>query len=396
MSDQLQIQMLGGFSLTLGDRTLDDSSNRMRKVWLLLAYLLHNRSTRTTQTGCLSVLQGGEDSTDPAGRLKTILYRLRTMLNSLEDDAGMRWIIRRDGAYAWNPEIPLTLDAEEFEQLCRRGDRASEEEQLALYRQALALYRGDFLPKLAMEPWVMPLNAYYHRLYLETVQKTLELLEKAALWQEAQDLCQRALALEPFSEELYQHLMHCQISREDRQAALHSYEKMSEMLFSNFGVMPSEESRELYRRAASNAAALTVPISSLRDQLREEEAARGALYCEYDFFRMLYQLQARAIGRTGEITHIALFSIRGQGGRELSRRSLNTAMNNFQEVLIRNLRRGDVVTRCSVSQLLIMLPQANYENSCMVCHRLLEAFARKYPHSPVSIPYSVQPLEPKE
>ena len=397
MSKTLYVQMLGGFSLMLGDRTVDDSSNRMKKVWLLLAYLIHSRSSRTTQEGLLSLLQGsGEDSADPAGRLKTMLYRVRTMLNGLEEDAGHTWIIRRDGTYVWNPEVALELDAERFEQLCRKAELAPEAEQTDLYLQALALYRGDFLPKLSMEPWVMPLNAYYHRLYLESALKTLALLEQQGRWQEAQALCRQALQLEPYSEELYQHLMHCQISAEDRQGALHTYEKMSEMLFSNFGVMPSEESRELYRRAASNAAALTVPISSLREQLREADAARGALYCEYDFFRMLYQLQARAIVRTGDIIHIALFSVRGQGGKELSRRSLNTAMDNFQEILIRNLRRGDVVTRCSVSQLIIMLPQANYENSCMVCQRLLEAFARQYPHSPVSIHYRVQPLEPKE
>ena len=41
-----------------------------------------------------------------------------------------------------------------------------------------------------------------------------------------------------------------------------------------------------------------------------------------------------------------------------------------------------------------MLPQANYENSCKVCERLLKAFERQYPHSPVDIKYSVQPLEP--
>ena len=41
-----------------------------------------------------------------------------------------------------------------------------------------------------------------------------------------------------------------------------------------------------------------------------------------------------------------------------------------------------------------MLPQANYENSCMVCERIVGAFSRRYPHSPALIHYSVQPLEP--
>jgi len=396
MSDILNIRMLGGFSLSLGERTIDDNSNRMRKVWLLLAYLIHGRNTRLTQEGCLALLQNGtEDGADPAGRLKTMLYRVRTMLNQLEESAGHNWIIRRDGTYAWNPDIPIRLDTEEFEQLCSQGNAAKNAEtQLDLYLRALELYRGDFLPKLSMEPWIMPLSTYYHRIYLETVEKTLTLLEQQAQWQQAEELCKQALLLEPYSEELYQHLIHCQIAREDRATALHTYEQLSEMLFSNFGVMPSDGSRELYRRASSNAGSLTIPASGLTSLLKEADTAKGAMYCEYDFFRMLYQLQARAIARTGDIIHIALFSVRGIGGKELSRRSLDTVMDNLQDLLIHNLRQGDVVTRCSISQLIIMLPQANYENSCMVCQRLLQAFSRKYPHSPASIRYSVQPLEP--
>ena len=64
--------------------------------------------------------------------------------------------------------------------------------------------------------------------------------------------------------------------------------------------------------------------------------------------------------------------------------------------MISNLRQGDVVTRCSSSQLIVMLHQANYEDSCEVCQRLLRAFGRQYPHTPVSIHYNVQPLEPFE
>ena len=41
-----------------------------------------------------------------------------------------------------------------------------------------------------------------------------------------------------------------------------------------------------------------------------------------------------------------------------------------------------------------MLPQANYENSCKVCERIVRAFYRKYPHSPAVIQYTVQPLNP--
>ena len=69
-------------------------------------------------------------------------------------------------------------------------------------------------------------------------------------------------------------------------------------------------------------------------------------------------------------------------------------MPKIEEVIRCSLRRGDSAAKCSVSQYVIMLPTANYENSCAVCRRILKAFARQYPHSPAEIHYSVQPLEP--
>ena len=67
-------------------------------------------------------------------------------------------------------------------------------------------------------------------------------------------------------------------------------------------------------------------------------------------------------------------------------------MEKLPPLLRGNLRRGDVISRCSVSQFVIMLPQANYENSRMVADRLVSAFYRRYPHSPARLRYTVQPL----
>jgi len=395
MSQALNIQMLGNFTLRYGDQSIDDTSNRMKKVWLLLAYLIFCRNSAASQEHYLSLLGSGEDSADPNGRLKAMFYRARTMLNQLSEDAGHNWIIRKNGTYAWNTDIPLHLDAEEFEQLCKSAEKTvNAEEKLNLYLQALELYKGDFLQKLAVDPWVMPINVYYHQLYLNACEQALELLESAKRWEDMASLCRKALKIEPYSEEICQFLMKACIHSGNRAEARRIYEEMSELIFSTFGVMPNEESMALYREASREEKGFSVPSGIVREQLREPVGTKGALYCEYDFFKLLYQVQARSILRSGDVIHIALFSIHGQRGKDLPRRSLDTAMTNLQTLMIENLRAGDVLTRCSISQMIVMLPQANYENSCMVCQRILRAFHRQYPHTPAEITYSVQPLEP--
>ena len=394
--ETFRVRMLGGFSISQGDNQIDDGNNRARKVWLLLSYLIYHRRSRKTQEDFLAALQiDSSEIDDPSNRLKALFYRARAQLDQLGDGIGHQLILYKDGHYSWNPEAAMTLDAEEFDTLYTKALATTGQEQLDAFRQLLTIYRGDFLPKLATESWVIPIHAYFHRRYLDVVERTLPLLEEQGLWQEASSVCDQALRLEPYSEGLYQHRMRYLIAAGNRQEAVQTYETMSELLFDTFGVMPSDESRRLYREASKEVSDTSVPPEDLRSNLKESGETKGAVFCEYDFFRLLYQVQARAIIRSGDVVHIALLSIHGAGKAPLARRSLDRAMENLQALAISNLRQGDVVTRCSASQLILMLPQANYENSCMVCQRIEKAFCRQYPHSPARIHYAVHPLEPR-
>ena len=397
MSERLMISMLGEFSLQWNNEILSDTANRQKKIWLLLAYLIYNRRNNPTQENFLALLRdsGDYEIEDPAGRLKALFYRARNLLNQLDENAGHSWITRKNGQYAWNTDIELILDVEEFDDLCSRSAKSTDTVQkLELDLKALALYNGDFLPKLSTEPWVMPISVYYHQKYLDLVMETLHLLEKQNDWKQSSSLCEKALTIEPYSEELYQSLMKAQLALDDRPGVLNTYEKMSELLFTAFGIMPSEESRAFYREATREIKDHSVPMESVHEHLKETVGNYGAISCEYDYFRFLYQVQARSIVRTGDTIHIVLLSLHSGDGKELARRSLDYAMDNLQDICVNSLRQGDVLTKFSASQLLIMLPQANYENSQAVCQRLIKAFNRKYPHSPVTIHSTVHPLEP--
>ena len=94
----LNVQMLGTFSVSLGDACVDDSSNRSRKIWLLLAYLAYNRNRMVPQEELVSLLWGEEDGNDnPAGALKTALWRARQMLEPLGPSIGKELILRKGG-----------------------------------------------------------------------------------------------------------------------------------------------------------------------------------------------------------------------------------------------------------------------------------------------------------
>ena len=392
----LQVRMLGSFSIRMGEQEINDSDNRSKKVWLLLAYMIYCRSRSISQEELVGLLwNGDESSSNPFNALKTMFHRVRTSLNQLDNSAGHTLIIRREGSYAWNTAVSLFFDVDEFERLCRSGSALSDkEERLDIFLQALALYQGDFLQKLSSEPWVVPIAAYFHNLYVQTLLETLPLLEEKGRLNEAEALCRKGVEIEPYNELLYQHLMRSLMDQGEQRAAITVYENMSQLLFDSFGIMPSDESRALYREAVRTVNDRAVSISTIREQLREPDGASGALFCDYDFFKIIYHAEARSIARSGAAVHICLLSVTDEQGGDLSKRSLDRCMENLQELIRFSLRRGDVAARCSVSQYILLLPQANYENSCKVCERIIKGFCRQYPHSPAQLHYSVQPLEP--
>ena len=197
-----------------------------------------------------------------------MFHRVRASLNQLDGAAGHTLIIRRDGCYAWNTDVPFTYDVDDFERLCRAGAAMSDsEERLATYLKALELYQGDFLQKLSSEPWVVPISAYYHNLYIQTLLMTLPLLEDAARPDEAVALCRKAVEVEPYNELLYQHLMRSLLDLGQQRAAITVYEDMSQLLLDNFGIMPSDESRSLYREAIRTVNERAISIGTIREQL---------------------------------------------------------------------------------------------------------------------------------
>ena len=390
----LQVQMLGQFTLRYGDRTISDSDDRSRRVWSLLAYMLYNHGRSFAQEELIHLYwSNGEKSADPGNALKSIFHRIRTALDKLQPGLGRLLIRRKAGRYFWNNAMPLSLDIEDFEAHFHAAEAAGDDDvRLAEYQSALALYAGDPLPRMTDEIWTIPIVAYYHSLYTRAAAGAIELLEKQERTAEAVALCRRAIHIEPYQEDLYEHLMRGLLRTGDMKGAMSVYEEMSEQLFAHFGVMPSETLRTLYRQATRTVNDRTLTMDEVCSQLEEPAPHGGAMVCEYDFFKILYRAEARSIARNGHSSNICLLSVSGKDGEMLARRSLDPAMNNLQVLVQNNLRRGDVIARCSISQYIILLPQANYENSRMVADRLVSAFYRRYPHSPARLRYTVQPL----
>lgn len=380
--EQLQINMLGEFSLCTGENRISSSDNRSRKVWSLLAYLICRRRCIVTPGDLIRQIWGeSSESDNPENTLKVTMHRVRNLLDKLWPNAGRELIVRRGGGYIWNPEIPITVDVERFENHF----------QNKRYFEALALYKGEFLSRISEGAWVIPIATHYHNIYIHALLEVLPQLANEGKHTDVVALCRAAISVEPYNEPLYQYLMESLLAMEDKKGAAAAYETLRGRLMHDFGITPSQDTRAIYRKA-SESGDWSMPVETVLAHLMEEDPAAGALQCDFDCFKVLCHVESRAMLYSGRAVHVALLSVSGVRDTVLSKRSLERAMENLSVQIRLNLRRGDAFSKCSSSQFVILLSGVNYENSCVVCQKVINAFCCRHPHSPTQIHYIVQPL----
>lgn len=137
------ISLLGGFSLEMNGATLTDDINRSLKLWSVLAYLVLHRNRPVPQSEFIELFWPEDNSSNPVNALKTLLYRIRAMLEPLFGPE-IQPILAQRGAYSWNPAVTCELDADRFEALCFQASNEDlpDAARIELYRQAVALYQG--------------------------------------------------------------------------------------------------------------------------------------------------------------------------------------------------------------------------------------------------------------
>jgi DNA-binding SARP family transcriptional activator len=384
----VRASMLGGFELRAGNIAVNETLNRSNKMWALLAYLILRRGRNVPQSELIDLLWPDDKSSNPVNALKTLLYRTRMSLAPILGE-DMKFILSRRGSYLWNPEIDCTVDVEKLEALCRKTEDpdTDEEQKLDAYRQIACLYKGDFLPKLSDMIWIVTNSAHYHALYLNAVRGFSDMLVERKLWAELGDLCAKALDIDPFDERLHSLLITSLLRQGNGAAALGHYETATDFLYKNLGVRPSEKLRSLYVEIMSQNRVYDAEtdVDTLLDGLRDAANESGAFICDPGFFKLAYRLEARRAARNGSSVHIALLTVTAPDNSAPSLRLLDIAMNHLLDAIKAGLRKGDVASRYSGVQYVLMLPTANFEDGQLVVNRILRIFSKQHPRNRLKV-----------
>ena len=392
---ELTVRMFGKFQTENENGILNKENMRSEMLTRLLAYMISHREKDMTAQELIDVLWPEDQSDNPSGALKNLMYRLRKLMNNTWGESG-KYIVTGRGAYQLNPEFVFHVDIEEFEECCRQvfnsEDPAVQQEN---GKRAVELYQGMFLSELSSEYWVS-IATYYHSIYLTMVKRLAALLEKEKKFTDVEEICGKAIQIEPLDEEIHCFLLRAMIADNKQQLAASHYKETVKLLYDSLGVRPSGEMENIYEELQKIQHDHESNIDIIQEDLREEKAS-GAFFCEYGVFRKIYALESRSSRRLGISVHLALVSLyldfqiqkEGQDYTDL----IGEGMSVLEETLMKRLRSSDIVCRYSVNQFLVMLPACQYEDAKMVVNRLKDSFYRSGKTNKLLLQYSIDELD---
>ena len=248
MSASLQIQLLGGFAVTLDGQPI--RAFRTAKTRALLTYLVVEADRQQSRNKLATLLWGEL----PDSAAKTNLRIELSNLKSLLADHPALEISRNEVSF--NRAL-ATTDVHTFQQSVASFLALPIETQgaeLAKLTAALDLYQGEFLGGFHLndaaefEDWQLVTREQLHEemmLALNTVQTRYA---EQGRWAELADAARRQLAIVPWTESAHRNLMQSLAAQGQMQAALAQFEKCRTVLQEELGVEPSLATLEFVAR----------------------------------------------------------------------------------------------------------------------------------------------------
>ena len=248
---RVSIRTLGPFRLRIDGRAIGGIPRTRSKPLDLLRALIALGGEAVSEQRLTDALWAESDGDRAHGAFKTTLHRLRKLV-------GGEAVVVADGGVSLDTTVCWWDTRAYLIHLSAvSGDVAAGEPLAALgaLQAALALYRGPFLEGTFDPPEILPTREKLHRMFLRHVAEVGALLDDCELWNESLRLYRAALEIDPGAEDIAQALMRCRLATRHYSEALAVYDSLHRTLHGQYGVEPSEATRNLRDRLLATARA---------------------------------------------------------------------------------------------------------------------------------------------
>ena len=378
---KIYVQMLGGFSITVGDKKLDLGSNSKANFLKLTEIVLLRGVGGVSKRDLIDGIFGHKALLDENNSLNNLLHQARTQLKKA-GMPGRKIIDGKRGVYAPenNPDYEYILDVQEFEDICLKAkNEKKEEKKLYYYQKAFGIYGGELLPEFATDYWVILESVRLKRLYDDVVDFLGKHYKEAEDFEALFDLYDKANKIYPDNGWQIE-MIDALILRKEYKTAYELYTKCAHYYQDELEVPIPDALRSCYERLSDNVRVVTDDIRQIQanivrkdEKLKSEMGTRkiGAYLCPFTSFIDVYHVLRRNLERRGSSIFMMLCTLVDYEGKPIqNQEKLNARAEILQQSLSEGLRKGDVYTKYSSSQYLILLIGTKREDCAIIYQRL--------------------------
>lgn len=385
---RLEVRMFGELTISFKEESNQPLLYLGKNLKQFFEVLLYYRLNPLSKEQLIDLLWN--DSDNPSSALKFAVHKLRQLLSSQSIFKDLDIIVTTKNGYGINPELAMVVDTEEVDRLWRLANdkTVSVIEKRELLNQLYSYIKQPFLVNSSHLMWTVPIREYYTGLFNRSLLFLLNEFELEKQYDHVMDLAQIGLKMEPYNEDFHYYYLNALVLSAQYRKAIDYYENLSKQFYKEFNLQLSLRTKNLYNFIIAKEELETLDISELMNNLNDNSEFQGALYCEYEVFKRLYQIALRNSERTDEQTYVMLFD-------------LNCAENDYvvSKMLERlktaigvSLRKGDVFARMNVSQFILLLPCKTEENAHMISSRIQQGFYKNTDRKLARIHYHISKL----
>jgi GGDEF domain-containing protein len=250
------------------------------------------------------------------------------------------------------------------------------DETVAIYEEAIGLYKGDFMPGIKMLYWVTPLAAYYRSLFLASVRELLVIYAEQGEHEKTEIVCADALRNNIVDETIYYYLINSRIKSGKIMLAMKTYETAIDIIGKELGVKKSKLLTKAYEQLmAAQGGTDIAAIDDVANDLAEDKP-EGVFLCGYHVFKEIYRLQIRRMLREGDTCQMLLLTLDSNASvsDKINAFRIGHAMERLEKILISSLRMCDIAARYNESQFVVLLPSCESQNCGVVADRIRYKF----------------------
>jgi predicted ATPase/DNA-binding SARP family transcriptional activator/DNA-binding CsgD family transcriptional regulator len=256
----VRVKLLGGFSVSVGSRSVRQDRWRSKKAASLVKLLALVPGHRMHREQAIDLLWPDSGKKAASNNLRQVVYGARRVLHSGSRES---YLGLRDEQLVLCPHGQLWVDVDAFEEVASTARRSREP---AAFRTAIDLYMGDLLPEDRYEEWAEGRRNELRQLYLALLIDLAGLYEGREEYALAIEVLRKATTEEPPLEEAYTSLMrlYALLGRPER--ALAQYERLRDALQRDIGTRPTEATRSVRDKIAAGRLPTAQPAGGILEE----------------------------------------------------------------------------------------------------------------------------------